>query len=86
MYFTMVDRFNKYVMLIPCKHTVTIEEVACLFIRFWYPLAGLPMLSLLPSFGRHCLQTLAPVYSSQVHSIGRPMGKQRYIISWLLMF
>lgn len=40
--FTIVDRFSKYVMLIPCKHTISAEEVARLFIRFSYPLAGLP--------------------------------------------
>ena len=42
MCFTIVDRFSKYVMLIPCKHTITAEDVARLFIRFWYPVAGLP--------------------------------------------
>ncbi|MCO5546811.1 hypothetical protein L7F22_000247 [Adiantum nelumboides] len=39
---TMVDRFNKFVMMIPCKHTSSVEEIARLFIRFWYPIAGLP--------------------------------------------
>ena len=39
---TIVDRFSKFVMLIPCKHTISVEEVACLFIWFWYPIARLP--------------------------------------------
>ena len=38
MCFTIVDRFSKFVMLIPCKHTSPVEEVACLFIQFWYPI------------------------------------------------
>lgn len=42
MCFKIVDRFSKFVMLIPCKHTFTAEEVARLFIRFWYPIIGLP--------------------------------------------
>ena len=42
MCFTIVDRFSKFVMLIPCKHTSSAEDVARLFIRFWYPIAGLP--------------------------------------------
>ncbi|MCO5555334.1 hypothetical protein L7F22_008880 [Adiantum nelumboides] len=42
MCFTIVDRFSKFVMLIPCKHTSSAEEIACLFIRFRYAIAGLP--------------------------------------------
>ncbi|MCO5608920.1 hypothetical protein L7F22_063138 [Adiantum nelumboides] len=42
MCFTIVDRFNKFVMLIPCKHTSSAEKIAHFFIRFWYPIAGLP--------------------------------------------
>ncbi|MCO5576008.1 hypothetical protein L7F22_029815 [Adiantum nelumboides] len=41
MCFTMVDPFSKFVMLIPCKHTSSAEEIARIFIRFWYPIAGL---------------------------------------------
>ncbi|MCO5600896.1 hypothetical protein L7F22_055013 [Adiantum nelumboides] len=42
MCFTIVDRFSKFVMPIPCKHTSSAEEIARLFIRFWYPIVGLP--------------------------------------------
>ena len=37
---TIVDRFSKFCMLIPCKANVTAQDVARLFIRHWYPLCG----------------------------------------------
>ncbi|MCO5552778.1 hypothetical protein L7F22_006295 [Adiantum nelumboides] len=42
MCFTIVDWFSKFVMLISWKYTSLAQEIARLFIRFWYPITGLP--------------------------------------------
>ena len=39
---TIVDRFSKFVMLIPCKANCTAQDVARLVIKHWYPICGLP--------------------------------------------
>ena len=39
---TIVDRFSKFCMLIPCKANCTTHYVARLFIKHWYPICGLP--------------------------------------------
>ncbi|MCO5594383.1 hypothetical protein L7F22_048413 [Adiantum nelumboides] len=39
---TIVGRFSKCYMLIPCKATAIAQDIARLFIKHWYPLCGLP--------------------------------------------
>ena len=39
---TIVDRFSKFCMLIPCKTNCSAHDIARLFIKHWYPICGLP--------------------------------------------
>ena len=36
------DQFSKYTILVPCHSTITAEEFAKLFIRWVFPIAGIP--------------------------------------------
>lgn len=79
-------------MLIPCKHTVTTEDVARLFIRHWYPIAGLPKTIMSERdaiFTSHFWKAFFTNFGTKLQlSIAfhpQTDGQQRFMIKWLSM-
>eukprot|EP00250_Pteridium_aquilinum_P027455 c34971_g1_i1 orf=58-243(-) len=44
MCWTIVEHYSNLIMVFPCKHTTITKYVSRSFIKFWYPIYGLPQM------------------------------------------